>query len=659
MSKKMNIEELSVATIRSLCIDGINKANSGHPGMPLGSAPILYTLWARHLIGNPKDSRWINRDRFVLSAGHASMLLYAMLHVSGYDVTIDDLKNFRQLGSRTPGHPEFLHTQGVEATTGPLGQGIAQAVGMAMAEQALAAQYPLGEQLVNHYTYVLSGDGCLQEGLSQEAISLAGHQKLNKLILFYDANQVTLDGGLDLSFSEDVKQRFIASEWNVLEVQDGNDIKCIDNAIKQAKKSQDKPTMIMVHTVIGYGSSKQGTSKVHGSPLGTEDGKRTKVEVYGFDHEDFYVPGEVLAHFNETFIKRGEKAHAEYQKNLEKYAKKYPMQLKKFNSLKDWDVSDYLPEELPDFVSGSSDSTRNASGKALNAYMLGIPNLIGGSADVASSVMTKINGGTNFEPGNRAGHNINWGIREFAMASAQNGMLLHGGLRTYVGCFLVFADYMKSAIRTAALSSLPAIYLFSHDSIAVGEDGPTHQPIEHLAMLRSIPNMHVVRPCDERETYAAWKLALKSVSTPTALILSRQALPLLEGTSDEGVKRGGYVVSKEQKVAQLDIIATGSEVSLAINAQKKLLEEGIDVRVISMPSMEIFLKQDEKYQNEVLHLPHEKRVSIEMLSTFGWGRLAKHNMGIDTFGASAPAKDTLAHFGFTVDKTVEFIKKAL
>lgn len=659
MIKKMNIEELSIATIRSLCIDGINKANSGHPGMALGSAPILYTLWTRHLIANPKDSRWINRDRFVLSAGHASMLLYAMLHVSGYEVTIDDLKSFRQLGSKTPGHPEFLHTQGVEATTGPLGQGIAQAVGMAMAEQALAAQYPSGEELVDHYTYVLSGDGCLQEGLSQEAISLAGHQKLNKLILFYDANQVTLDGGLGLSFSEDVKQRFIASEWNVLEVLDGNDVKCIDNAIKEAKKSKDKPTMIMVHTVIGYGSSKQGTSKVHGSPLGAEDGKKTKVEVYGFDHEDFYVPGEVLSHFNETFVRRGEKAYDEYQKTLEKYGKKRPVELKKFNSLKDWSLSDYLPEELPEFVSGSSDSTRNASGKALNAYMLAIPNLIGGSADVASSVMTKINGGTNFEPDNRQGHNVNWGIREFAMASAQNGMLLHGGLRTYVGCFLVFADYMKSAIRTACLANLPAIYLFSHDSIAVGEDGPTHQPIEHLAMLRSIPNMQVLRPCDERETYAAWKLALKSVSNPTALILSRQALPLLEGTSDEGLKRGGYVVSKEQKAARLNIIATGSEVSLAVSAQKKLLEEGIDVRVISMPSMEIFLKQDEKYQNEVLNLPHEKRVSIEMLSTFGWGKLAKHNMGIDTFGASAPAKDALAHFGFTVEKTVEFIKKAL
>ncbi|NLB49422.1 MAG: transketolase [Erysipelotrichia bacterium] len=659
MAEKINIEQLAVAAIRSLCIDGINKANSGHPGMALGSAPTLYTLWTRHLNANPKDSHWINRDRFVLSAGHASMLLYTMLHISGYDLSLDELKAFRQLGSKTPGHPEYGHTDGVEATTGPLGQGIAQAVGMAMAEQALAAQYLDGEKLIDHYTYVLSGDGCLQEGLSQEAISLAGHQKLNKLILFYDANQVTLDGGLDLTFSEDVKTRFIASGWNVLEVSDGNDIDEIDKAIKQAKKSKDKPTMIMIHTVIGYGSSKQGTSKVHGSPLGMEDGKKTKVEAYGFDHEEFHVPLEVYKHFEATFAKRGLKHYEAYQKLLTKYQKSHAVEFAKFAALTKGDVSRYLPEEIPEFVSGTSESTRNASGKALNAYMLALPNLIGGSADVASSVITKINGGTNFEPNTRYGHNINWGIREFAMASAQNGMLLHGGLKTYVGCFLVFADYMKSAIRTACISNLPAIYLFSHDSIAVGEDGPTHQPIEHLAMLRSLPNIHVIRPCDERETFSAWKLALKSEKTPTALILSRQNLPLIEGSSDKGVAHGGYVISKEKKNPRLLIIATGSEVSLAIAAQKKLLEEGIDVRVVSMPSIEIFNEQETKYRDEVLNLPHEKRVSLEMLSTFGWARLAKHNYGIDTFGASAPAKDTMAHFGFTLDKFVEFIKGIL
>ena len=655
MNKK--IDELSVATIRSLCIDEINKANSGHPGMALGSAPILYTLFTRHLIADPKDPEWFNRDRFVLSAGHASALLYAMLHLSGYELSLDDLKRFRQLDSLTPGHPEYRWTKGVDATSGPLGQGIAQAVGMAMAEESIRANYVDGEKLMNHYTYVLCGDGCLQEGLSQEAISLAGHQKLNKLILFYDANQVTLDGALDLSFSEQVKARFIASEWNVLEVADGNDIEAIDKAIVEAKKSKDKPTMIMIHTVIGFGSAKQGTSKVHGSPLGVEDGKHAKVDVYGFDHEDFFVPEEVRQQFVETFMARGEKAHEEYNKTLEQYGKAHGAELERFQSLINLSVENYLPKVMPEFVEGSSISTRVASGKALNAYMLNLPNLIGGSADVAGSVMTKLDGGVNFEPGHREGHNINWGIREFAMASAQNGMLLHGGLRTYVGCFAVFADYMKAAIRMAALSHLPAIYLFSHDSIAVGEDGPTHQPIEQLAMLRSIPNMRVIRPCDERETYAAWAEALKSMRTPTALILSRQNLPLIPGSSAEGVAKGAYIISKEAKKAQVEIIATGSEVSLAIEAQKLLKEEGIDARVISMPSWELFEAQEEGYKQSVLSLPWEKRISVEMLSTFGWDRYAKHHMGMDTFGASAPAKDVIARFEFSASRLAKLAKE--
>ena len=655
MNKK--IDELSVATIRSLCIDEINKAKSGHPGMALGSAPILYTLFTRHLVANPKEPEWFNRDRFVLSAGHASALLYAMLHLSGYEVSLDDIKQFRQLGSLTPGHPEYRWTKGVDATSGPLGQGIAQAVGMAMAEESIRANYTEGEKIMNHYTYVLCGDGCLQEGISQEAISLAGHQKLNKLILFYDANQVTLDGALDLSFSEQVKTRFLASEWNVLEVADGNDIEAIDKAIVEAKKSKDKPTMILIHTVIGYGSAKQGTSKVHGNPLGEEDGKHAKVDVYGFDHPDFYIPEEVKKQFEDTFVARGEKAYAEYQKVFEEYSKKHQTEAERFTSLIDLDVDKYLPNVLPDFVEGSATSTRVASGKALNAFMLKLPNLIGGSADVAGSVMTKIDGGTDFTPNSREGHNINWGIREFAMASAQNGMLLHGGLRTYVGCFAVFADYMKAAIRMAALSHLPAIYLFSHDSIAVGEDGPTHQPIEQLAMLRSIPNMCVLRPCDERETYAAWAEALRSKRTPVALILSRQNLPLLPGSSAEGLSKGAYVISKEAKKAQLEIIATGSEVSLAVEAQKLLKEEGIDVRVISMPSWELFAKQDKAYQDSVLSLPWEKRISVEMLSTFGWDRYAKHHMGMDTFGASAPAKDVIAKFEFTPDRLAKLCKE--
>lgn len=656
MNKK--IDDLSIATIRSLCIDMINKANSGHPGMALGSAPILYTLFTKHLVANGKDSKWINRDRFVLSAGHASSLLYALLHLCGYKLSLDDLNNFRQIDSLTPGHPEFNYTDGVDATSGPLGQGIAQAVGMAIAEQSLAANYKDGHKIINHYTYALCGDGCLQEGLSQEAISLAGHQKLNKLILFYDANQVTLDGALDLSFSECVKNRFLASEWNVIEVKDGNDVDAIDNAIKEAKKSKDKPTMILVHTVIGYGSSKQGTSKVHGSPLGIEDGHHAKVDVYGFDYPEFFIPEKVKAHFGDV-IKKGEEAEALWNKVFEKYQKDHPKDAHRFLLLKDGDASSYLPTVDPEFVAGSSISTRNASGKALNALMLSLPNLIGGSADVAGSVMTKLDGGVNFTPTSREGHNINWGIREFAMASAANGILLHGGLRTYVGCFLVFADYMKAAIRMAGLSHLPSIYLFSHDSIAVGEDGPTHQPIEQLAMLRSIPNVRVIRPCDERETYAAWREALKSTKNPTALILSRQNLPLLEGSSSDGVSHGAYVISKEQKEAVLDLIATGSEVSLAIEAQKALLEKGIDVRVISMPSWELFLETDKEYQDSVLNLSYEKRVSVEMLSTFGWSKWAKYNMGLDHFGASAPAKDVIKKFDFTSEHLVRLCEEIL
>ena len=653
MNKK--IDDLSVATIRSLCIDEINKANSGHPGMALGSAPVLYTLWTRHLVANAKKPEWFNRDRFVLSAGHASSLLYAMLHLSGYEVSLDDLQHFRQINSLTPGHPEYRWTKGVDATSGPLGQGIAQAVGMAMAEESVRANYVEGEKILNHFTYALCGDGCLQEGISQEAISLAGHQKLNKLILFYDANQVTLDGALDLSFSEQVKNRFLASEWNVYEVNDGNDIEAIDKAIIEAKKSKDKPNLIIIHTVIGYGSAKQGTSKVHGSPLGAEDGKHAKVDVYGFDHPDFFIPEEVKEQFKNTFTARGEKALQDYEKEFAKYAEKHPVEAKRFNELIHLNVDSYLPNVMPEFTEGSSMSTRVASGKALNAYMLNVPNLIGGSADVAGSVMTKLDGGTDFTPNTRYGHNVNWGIREFAMASAQNGMLLHGGLRTYVGCFCVFSDYMKPAIRMAALSHLPAIYLFSHDSIAVGEDGPTHQPIEQLAMLRSIPNVHVIRPCDERETYAAWHEALKSTRTPTVLITSRQNLPLLPGSSADGVAHGAYVISKEEKEAQVEIIATGSEVSLAVEAQKLLKEQGIDVRVVSMPSWELFEAQNQEYKDSVLSLPWDKRISVEMLSTFGWDRYAKHHMGMDCFGASAPAKDVIAKFNFTASHLAELV----
>ncbi len=650
------IDQLSVKAIRAMCIDVVNKAKSGHPGMALGSAPILYTLFSKFLVANPKDPEWINRDRFVLSAGHASSLLYTILHVAGYDLSLDDLKSFRQLNSLTPGHPEYHHTKGVDATSGPLGQGIAQAVGMAMAERAVSAQYPFGKELISHYTYALCGDGCLQEGISQEAISLAGHHRLNKLILIYDANNVTLDGGLDLSFSENVKERFIASEWDVLEVEDGNNLEDIEKAITKAKLSQDKPTLIIVHTIIGYGSEKQGTSKVHGNPLGNEDGAHAKA-VYGYDYPEFTIPEEVYDNFKNTFAKRGLKAEEEWKKEEEKAKTIYPNEFATFTKAFKGDVSSYLICE-PTFASDNNDSTRVSSGKALNELHSKIPFIMGGSADVAGSVMTKITDGTNFTKDTPEGRNINFGIREFAMASVSNGMLLHGGIKTYVGAFLVFADYMKAAIRMAALSKLPSIYLFSHDSIAVGEDGPTHQPIETLAMLRSIPNVDVIRPCDARETYAAWKIALESKETPTALILSRQNLPLLD-SSFENVNKGAYVISKANKKEEAIIIATGSEVSLAINAQKLLLEEGIDVAVVSMPSTFKFDQQSEEYKKSVLTLPKSKIISVEMLSTFGWHKYSDHPYGIDTFGTSAPAKDAIKAYHFLPEDLKEFVKKVL
>ena len=509
-----------------------------------------------------------------------------------------------------------------------------------------------GKELCSHYTYVLCGDGCLQEGLSQEAISLAGHHRLNKLILFYDSNAVTLDGGLDLSFSENVKARFKASAWNVLEVNDGNDIDAIDEAISKAKTSKSKPTLIIVHTVIGYGSEKQGTCKVHGNPLGEEDGAKAK-KFYGYDYPNFVIPEEVYSHFKNTFAKRGEEAYKAYLKQLEAYKVKHAGAYKKFEKALSDDVSSYFKKE-PKFDPANNDSTRVSSGKALNELYNKIPFLMGGSADVAGSVMTKITDGVNFTYKTPKGRNVNWGIREFEMAAAQNGMLLHGGLKTYVGAFLVFVDYMKAAVRMAALSKLPGIYLLSHDSLAVGEDGPTHQPIEQLAMLRSIPNVNVVRPCDARETYAAWEIALESKETPTCLILSRQNLPLLESKYKE-VQKGAYIISKEAKRLDATIVATGSEVSLAIEAQKELATRGVDVRVVSMPSTYLFDKQPKEYKDAVIGTSKDKVFAVEMLSTFGWHKYADNVMGIDTFGTSAPAKDAIKAFDFTSEHLVKFV----
>lgn len=640
----MNNHKLNIAAIRATVIDGTNKSKSGHPGMAIGSAPLVYTLFTKHLVSDPTNPEWINRDRFVLSAGHASMLLYTTLHFAGYNVTLDDLKSFRQLHSNTPGHPEFGMTDGVDATTGPLGQGLAQAVGLAAGEAHLNAKYPA---FINHYTYTLVGDGCLQEGISQEAISFAGHQKLNKLIAFYDSNAVTLDGPLSDSFDEDVAKRFEAAQWLVLNVEDGNDIEAIDKAIIKAKGSEEKPVLIIVKTIIGQGSKNQGTHKVHGSPLGEEDGALTKLS-YGYTNDAWIIPPSVYETFNNTFRKRGIEAFTTWNISLENLQATDQELFDAFKAQISNDTAKYLDKvAAPTFGEGLSEATRKSSGVALNLLSKAVPTLLGGSADVASSVMTNVKGEAVFAPSSRAGRNINFGIREFGMAAIGNGMLLHGGLRPYVGTFLVFSDYMKNAIRLSALSHLPAIYVFSHDSVALGEDGPTHQPIEHLAMLRSIPNLNVWRPADAYETYYAWVEALKSTKTPNVLVLSRQNLPLLSHNHDvEVFTKGAYVIAKEDKQLDFTLIATGSEVSLAIEAKTLLQQVGVDVRVVSMPSFDAFSAQEVSFQEEVLGADINKRISVEMLTSFGWDKFARHHMSIDNFGYSAKVEDIVEYLGF-------------
>lgn len=650
------IDELSIAAIRSICIDGINKAKSGHPGMCLSAAPIIYTLYKDFLNSNPENSSWHDRDRFVMSCGHGSMLYYTMLHLCGFDVTIDDLKSFRQVGSRTPGHPEVGVTDGIDAGSGPLGQGIAQAVGMAMAETILNKMY--GDDVYNHYTYCLTGDGCLEEGISQEAISFAGTNKLNKLILLYDKNDVTLDGPLAQSSNENVAERFLASNWNVIHVSDGNDYKSIRRAIKLARENACAPTIVIFDTVIGLGSKNQGTCKVHGSPLGKEDGDAAKLS-YGYQYGEFEIPQEVYENFKNTFIKRGKQANELSNERLNEFAKKSPDKYKQFKTYLENDldtVIDSLQFPVENFKDAAS---RDASGEILNFYHENIPVLVGGSADVAGSVKTALKNGKTWSVESRDGTNINWGIREFFMSAAANGMLLHEGLRSYVGSFFVFSDYCKPAIRMSALEELPQIYLFSHDSIAVGEDGPTHQPIEQLAMLRSIPNTYTFRPADYKEALGAYVCALKSKKTPSAIIISRQKLKLLENSSADNVAKGGYIVKKEDKNNNFTLIASGSEVQLAIDASNLLKEKGIDVRVVSIPCFELFEKQGEEYIESILGQKYENRLFIEMSSSFGLYKYAKNVMAIDKFGASGPANQVIELYGFTADKVCEKVLKLL
>lgn len=654
----MKYDKIALASLRGLSLDIITKANSGHPGMALSAAPLLYTLYTRHLVADPQDPTWINRDRFVLSAGHGSALLYALLHLAGYSLPMDQLKEFRQLDSLTPGHPEVGLTPGVDCTAGPLGQGIAQAVGMALAESHLRAIYPDGDKLINHYTYCLTGDGCLEEGISQEAISFAGTMKLNRLILLYDRNDCTLDGPLSNSSNEDVLERFRAEGWNTLEVDDGNDIDKIDEAITLAKTAKEKPTIILCHTVIGYGSPLAGSHESHGKAFSPKDVVKTK-ENLGYSFPPFDVPAEAYLAFQETLEVRAKKAKEAYEASVAEYRKSHEEAYEQFVSFRENDITPYLFKGAPKYEAGFQDATRNESGALLNVVADEVPVLFGGSADVASSVKTNVKKFTDYSYDNPQGCNINFGIREFAMASIQNGILLHKGLRTYIGCFLVFSDYMKPAMRMSAMEKVPAVYLFSHDTILLGEDGMTHQPIEQITMLRTIPNFVVYRPCDAIETAAAYKAAFSSTDHPTALVLSRQKLPNLSGSSFEGALKGAYVISKEQKTPALTLIATGSEVSLAVEIQSMLLADGIDTRVVSMPSTNVFDTQSEAYKEEVYGLPYEKRVFLELGKSDMLYKYAKNVFGLDRFGLSAPGDKVAEKLGYTAEVLAEKIRKLL
>lgn len=648
-------DNLCVTTLRCLALDMIDKANSGHPGMALGSAPIIHTLYTRHLVATAADDKWIKRDRFVLSSGHVSSLLYATLHLSGYDLTLDDLKSFRQFNSKTPGHPEYKVTDGVDISTGPLGQGIANAVGMAMAERHLCALYPSLEHVLSHYTYVLCGDGDLQEGIALEAMALAGSYKLSKLIICYDNNDVTLDGPLAQSSIDNIKLKAESMNFNVVEVSDGNDIEAIDKAIISCKNQNEKPSIIIIKTIIGYGSEKQGTCAVHGSPL-TKNGSKIVKDFLNFNHEDFYVPSEVKQAYQDSFIARGLLAYMQFNKDVSRLSEDDRANLDK---ILDLSVVDNVKPYLPKYIEGYKNATRNVSGELLNIYSDHSSLLFGGSADVAASVKTALKNKGTFTSSSYEGQNINFGIREHAMCAIANGIAAHGGLRPYAGCFLVFSDYAKGALRMSALMGLPVTYLFSHDSIAVGEDGPTHEPIEHLESLRAIPNFNVIRPCDANETLGAYEIAFSSVSTPTAIILSRQNLLTNRGCSKNKVKKGGYVLSYEKEHLDAILLATGSEVNLAVEAQKSLYNEGIDVRVVSMPSTFLFDKQKEAYKNSVLPSDCHKILAIEMGRGDAWYKYADKVMSIDTFGASGKAEQVIEAYKFNVENVINLVKKMI
>ncbi|BBD43113.1 transketolase [Streptococcus anginosus] len=655
------MSNLSVNAIRFLGIDAIEKSKSGHPGVVMGAAPMAYDLFTKQMRVNPEVPNWVNRDRFVLSAGHGSMLLYALLHLSGFqDVTMDEIKHFRQWGSKTPGHPEFGHTAGVDATTGPLGQGISMATGFAQAERFLAAKYNReGYNIFDHYTYVICGDGDLMEGVSAEAASYAGLQKLDKLIVLYDSNDINLDGETKDSFTESVRDRYNAYGWHTALVKDGTDLEAINAAIEAAKVS-GKPSLIEVKTVIGYGSpNKQGTNAVHGAPLGAEEAAATR-KALSWDYAPFEIPEEVYEDYRVNVAERGKAAYDAWEKLVEEYKQAYPDLADEVAAIiAGKDPVEIKPEDFPVKETGLSQATRNSSQDALNAAAKVLPTFLGGSADLAHSNMTYIKEDGLQDDAHRLNRNIQFGVREFAMGTILNGMALHGGLRVYGGTFFVFSDYVKAAVRLSALQGLPVTYVFTHDSIAVGEDGPTHEPIEHLAGLRAIPNLNVLRPADARETQAAWYLALKSKTTPTALVLTRQNLTVEAGTDFDKVAKGAYVVYETTDGFDTILLASGSEVNLAVAAAKELEAQGEKVRVVSVPSTDIFDAQDAAYKEAILPNAVRRRVAIEMAATQSWYKYVGLDgavIGIDKFGASAPAAKVMEEYGFTVAHVVEVVK---
>jgi len=654
------IESKAINSIRILSADGIQKANSGHPGLPLGAAPAAYTLWSKFLHFDPTHLQWENRDRFVLSAGHGSMLLYSLLHLFSCGLKKEDLMSFRQMGSLTPGHPEYGHTMGVDATTGPLGAGLAMAVGFAMAESHLAAEFNKeGLALVDHRTYALCGDGCLMEGISSEALSLAGTLNLHKLTILYDSNHISIEGNTEIAFTENVEKRMEAFGFKTLTVEDGNDVEAISYALKKAEEDTTAPYFITIKTEIGYGvPNKQGKASAHGEPLGEENIKEMRAFLHWEYEEAFYIPEEVYAHY-QSLVEEKKKSYIAWKAVLEEYAKNYPDDYEKYLSYHDKKkVLDLLHDKALWEKAEKAEATRNSSGEILQMVKDRVPNLFGGSADLAPSTKTEMKGEGFFSKDNRLGKNIHFGVRELAMAGIANGILLHGGYRSYASTFFVFSDYIKPMARLAALMKLPQIYILTHDSIGVGEDGPTHEPIEQLAMLRSTPNFRVFRPADRQETAAAWFSALSSTDCPTAIVLSRQNLPQLCQDGKEALK-GAYILSDSEKTPELIFIATGSELELAEKAGEVLRGEGKAVRVVSMPSMEIFEMQSEEYKEKILPSSVEKRISVEALSSFGWGKyvgLKGASLSMDSFGASAPAKELFTHFGFTVENLLKLAR---